>query len=739
LDDSGNSTQVEYTFAAYINEELFHPSRKGGDSYFLVPRGGTIFESGKIGVIQESLSESTDINGGVSLGIALSGSSNEGSSLCYTDLFDINGDRYPDLVQFDEKGSNIFSVLPGTGSGFGNKIPYSSPYQYITTSGNNAIGLGASVGSSNGSMENRFSPGGKVEGVQIGLVKPPSGFGSIGVNGTLGESFQSIGFRDLNGDGLPDHVSRGKAGTAFAVLLNTGTTTFANSVTWGNGMNVAIHQESFTLIDGDTQGLSGTNNGSFGASVSGCISPVSVSGGFNATVNKTNFSLIDMNGDGLPDQVVKRDDDDYFLVKFNLGDTFSENTVKLFRPSWDKDFHGILAEGINEALKIIDDMLDELNLKGGSLPVFSQFNGENAFEAIIDPFSIQDTIHYSTGVGFNLGANITFTIPLWFLILKIIPGVNGSYATTSATLQMQDINGDGLPDHVLKIPGEEFVRVKLNGIGKTGLLKSISLPMGGSYEIDYERTRNTVAMPQSRYVLSSVTRNDGFEEDPEREGEHSYTDRFTYQGGYYDRNERAFYGFREVRIERGDESVRTNTYNNSDYHKKGQLSSTVLEDSQGNIYQETFWQYEKRYFGPYPSPAKEVVFPAVVKEITKHYDPQTGESLETVKNFDFDGYGNITWMHDEGSTSDPDDDLEMEITYSYPGGSLYLRQLPEEIEVKDANGELLRRRRGYYDTCGNLNRLRQYWDDYDYGEYDLSYNKYGNITRITDPRGYTLE
>jgi YD repeat-containing protein len=82
----------------------------------------------------------------------------------------------------------------------------------------------------------------------------------------------------------------------------------------------------------------------------------------------------------------------------------------------------------------------------------------------------------------------------------------------------------------------------------------------------------------------------------------------------------------------------------------------------------------------------------------------------------------------------------MEITYSYPGGSLYLKQLPEEIEVKDANGELLRRRRGYYDTYGNLNGLRQYWDNHDdYGEYELSYNKYGNLTGITDPGGYTLE
>lgn len=96
---------------------------------------------------------------------------------------------------------------------------------------------------------------------------------------------------------------------------------------------------------------------------------------------------------------------------------------------------------------------------------------------------------------------------------------------------MQDITGDGLPDHVLKKTGSDTLFVKVNGMGKIGLLNKISIPTGGTYSIQYERAGNTVNMPQNKYVLASVTKEDGMEGTDS--GVHSYTDVFKYSDKDY--------------------------------------------------------------------------------------------------------------------------------------------------------------------------------------------------------------
>jgi len=68
-----------------------------------------------------------------------------------------------------------------------------------------------------------------------------------------------------------------------------------------------------------------------------------------------------------------------------------------------------------------------------------------------------------------------------------------------------------------------------------GLLKTVRLPQGGSYEFGYERVGNTVDMPQSRYVLSSRVKDDGAAALAADRGEHRYEQAFSYSDGYYDR------------------------------------------------------------------------------------------------------------------------------------------------------------------------------------------------------------
>ena len=58
-----------------------------------------------------------------------------------------------------------------------------------------------------------------------------------------------------------------------------------------------------------------------------------------------------------------------------------------------------------------------------------------------------------------------------------------SLSQTHETLM--DLNGDGLPDRVLRIPNTDYLLVQLYPSGKVGLLKTVTLPHGGEYRLEY--------------------------------------------------------------------------------------------------------------------------------------------------------------------------------------------------------------------------------------------------------------
>jgi len=149
--------------------------------------------------------------------------------------------------------------------------------------------------------------------------------------------------------------------------------------------------------------------------------------------------------------------------------------------------------------------------RGNQAPSFSGMadNSANQFGASADPLKINDVLNSSTGASFNLSGNLGLSWRIALVVFQLSLGVNGSVATTKSSVSFTDMDGDGLPDHCVKLPGEAFVRVKRNLAGAAGLLKSVGLPQGGSYDFGYERTGNTPDMPQSRWALSRITRSAG--------------------------------------------------------------------------------------------------------------------------------------------------------------------------------------------------------------------------------------
>ncbi|HTZ52065.1 MAG TPA: VCBS repeat-containing protein, partial [Spirochaetia bacterium] len=373
-----STTTSAYSFAAFVDGDQVSMSRSGGDAYYRIPHGGSGSGTGSgagsgaggpLPFVRNSHSSAVDLNG--SAGIAGFGganiSRNESDSWQFQGIMDMNGDRYPDLVSFPDSrdGSASFTVTPGTGQGFGGSSTFTLPGSvHLGRFRTVSYGFGGSLSSSSGGIKDDKDSKGRSRNIELLNPAPTSsGFGgSVAVNGVFGATVQSDGFFDMNGDGLPDQVSRG-AGD-FSVSLNRGDGTFATAVGWGAGTT----EKAFpSFLPGDlknqTEGISHTGTGSFGATGSlnmgvdagGGGFTVGVTAGFNSTANQTHSSLADVNGDGLADQVVKLKAEPFFRVRFNLGDHLGEE-VHLYRPEWntgssvyrDSIQHdlGILAQGL---------------------------------------------------------------------------------------------------------------------------------------------------------------------------------------------------------------------------------------------------------------------------------------------------------------------------------------------------------------------------------------------------------
>jgi RHS repeat-associated protein len=747
MDEDGNNTNLELMFAPFIEGSIMSPCRKGGDAYYSVPKGSSAFAGGNLSTINRSKSDATDVNGGLSLGpVGVNFSRNNGTSWQYAGLMDLNGDRYPDILVHPQDGGASAQYVTGHEGNFPNSSTVTLPFDRMSQYENLTFGFGATAGGGSTGIsvymsdtaKNIHSSMNQGDGEDGGGVS-----GGGGVNGTLGQGIQTKGLIDINGDGLPDFLSRSGSGD-FSVYLNTGMETDWEPATWTGGMNTDLADWSYSQSDDNlfpmackSAGLSYNNNGSFGASVSLGVGVVGVNAGFTGNCNKTSFRLEDVNGDGLLDQVGKNADEKFFRVRFNLGDTFSNHTTFLYRPDWDIiNIGDLLSSAIGHDLALIGSQMTGLTLSGDSLSVPSSPgipSTGNEFIDAINPIGVDDVLDYSSGVSINLGANVTFSWTWFLLALVLTPGVNGTYATTTTSLQFRDLNGDGLPDHAMKLPGENFVRVKTNIMGKVGLLHNINLPFGGTISLDYQEQGNTEDMPHRKWVLSHMTQDDGRSGQAPAGTVHTYTTRFEYENGKYHRAKREFLGFQVVRTIFGDSSYIEKIYSIKDVYDKGLVLWETFISSTGSTLKETFNTYDEVIDDGLDNKISQ--FNALVQQDNRIVDPTGSNDIETQLLFQYSNNGNITRLDDRGSTHHTDDDYHLTIEYA-SGLNGYRPGYPSAMEVFHGR-DLIRKREGDYDGNGNLTNLRLYVTDQDNYEYEFTYDRYGNTTYKINPSGLT--
>lgn len=603
--------------------------------------------------------------------LGASGTAADGSSGGNLDFMDLNGDQYPDVV-----GNSAVQYSLPTGAleaddhaGAGQVRTNTNHFASLGLAGNTPLIIADAKGNVAGTDKG-----------SMGMLMPALGF--LSVTFGQGTSNAQSDYMDLNGDGLPDRVSQ--SGSTIVVSLNTGYG-FAPAVAWGDAR----------ISSGETR------SAPFGVNASFNIGSYSFAGGLSLSSNSSDIkeTLLDMNGDGLPDLVIA-------------------------------DSNG-LEVGINT---------------GAGFAPAKRWSGAVAGKNISD----NDT----TTLGGGLYFTYAFAIPPIFSVIRIVVSAGGSTSTAvGRTLtSIRDINGDGLADELVSSQSNS-VKVSLNQTGQTNLLKEVDRPLGASFRVDYTRTGNTYELPQSKWVMSRLTLTDGHPGD----GADQQKKDFSYANGSYNRLEREFLGFSTVSTSdlNQDGSVYRTTeqgYLTGSYYTRGLLARQSIRDANGNLFRETTNTYtlydvttQGAFDNQYPYNTVATVFPQLAQTDIADYEGGSSPAVNR-QTFDYDRYGNVVQSTDAGDPNVTADDAYIGIQYTGGSGdpeasahlAAYIVGKPTQLLVTDASGDTLRQRTGTYDEQGNLTRLENYLQGAKNPLYTFGYDTYGNISEEVDPVGYTI-
>ncbi|WP_437506790.1 RHS repeat domain-containing protein [Sorangium sp. So ce1099] len=245
----------------------------------------------------------------------------------------------------------------------------------------------------------------------------------IGAADTTGE----VDLVDMNGDSLPDLVTRNgvlfNTGGGFtskrAVDLDEFREVDQESMRFKASMSLGGSDEKDQAVpDTDTRGRTRA------------VMSTSFSVGLDYAVSSAKTELLDINQDGLPDRVSFSPAGGEPVVRLNTGYGLTA-PIQWSNPDW-----GFSGFGLRE------DVLQTINVLGAD-------TGPNAAR-------FEDTGSLSAGV--SVGAS--FSVGLFGGGGHV--GAGYVYSLNRQAVDFIDLNGDGLLDHVSRLPGEQVLRVKLN-------------------------------------------------------------------------------------------------------------------------------------------------------------------------------------------------------------------------------------------------------------------------------------
>ena len=323
--------------------------------------------------------------------------------------------------------------------------------------------------------------------------------------------------------------------------------------------------------------------------------------------------------------------------------------------------------------------------------------------------------------------------------------------TVSHTLM--DINGDGLVDNVQRVPGTRLIssarrnvkypkdyEVRLNEAGPPALLTMVQLPTGGrihyeygvSTQFDNTDYTGTPRLANKMRVVTAITRDDAMGS--------SSTSRISYRGGLYEGFPKCeFRGFREVSVTDATGAKTISTYLQDDAcwgHSNG--SQRFSADNALLSATESEWTYREIQAATDGQP--EIVFPYIETTRTKAFDGADTPRIRE-QHYVYDDYGNVTQVTDSGDVTIDGDEVRTTTEYAV-NAERWLANKPSRQIVEDKHAgawALARETITYYDdsahrvvTRGNATRMDAWIDNDEYVTTTAGHDAYGNVVWTRD-------
>ena len=672
----------------------------------------------------------------------LSGAFAFGWSRSVIDYMDMNGDGFPDIVTPDKitytnpRGgracikSSAQVACDGTGA---EVIQQSTTIGVNVGLGGAPIGVSAnSKGRTNATQGNSTNKGGSASdksyaadlGLSLGFssswsnpnAADPSWNGKIdevpGDPRGPGLATEQV-LADLNGDGLADRVTVDPQGVFVRFNLGYGFSTKA--VQWSAGGFES--SESYSGSLGVEPGFSGPF--------------YDFSGGISSSsgVDFARYAWTDVNGDGLLDALHKNEPAKRIDVAFGTGIGIGA-----------QNSYGTMA----------------------SLPF-------DIFPGVPTDLSGQQ-VRQDQAQSLGGGVDVTIGFPLCLAACYLIVNPGGHFENSLSTtdIDLQDVNGDGAADSVSRVPGasndanHEQINVRLNTLGRTGLLKQVETPMGGTISLDYKRAGNTLEHPESMWVLDDMTIHSSLANDRVSDRRSTYT-YGTPRYAFVQREDLGFDKVVESQLNESGDTLRSieHVYRNHSVFESGLETSTTvytgpLSDGKRVQRTETDWRLLNlttnlplSLDGVDADGLLRLRSAPQVQRTTQTWFTAAGAiGQEKSIRYTYDRLGNPTVIFDEGDPTNPGDDVTAKIRYSdctisasyglnlefgcsdgFPApdptdpdtaddvpakvppaapAPYWSKDLcstwtstPAIIEVRDAGGNLLRYRDGAPDLCDN--------------------------------------
>ncbi|MFL6201629.1 MAG: toxin TcdB middle/N-terminal domain-containing protein [Thermoanaerobaculia bacterium] len=676
-------------FDLHLAAEGVKPSRRGGNVAAQLDRGSG--GGGGLSVLRQTAGRTASVSVAAGLGLSLSA----GTTDAQLDLLDVNGDGYADQVS-------------GDGVRFSNGRDGFGPLEEIPNLGGAVREVSdATVGTTVGLGVNFVKKNGRGQSQAVLNTLP-----SVGSTISLAQTETDL--LDVNGDGLPDRIEMAPGSSSARVRLNLGYR-FGDPEAWDlpgwDGAGSSRCQDVVDYVASEVAGalsaldtldaLSFTRSSAAHAGVA--IGPFG--GGVVTTLARTLVELADVNGDGLLDRVAKEHGDPWFRVQLNRGDGWGPEE-RWNAPDW-------------------------------SLQPGSGYN-PGLFECL-DSVAFQGHIDGNASVGAPICIPLIPPEPVVGLQIELSAQASGGEG--GLQLSLQDLDGDGLTDHVLKRSGDSNVYVRRNQARKVNLLSAVHRPLGGTIRLDYRRQGNRVDLsdpahridlPHGIWALASATVDDG--------RGNAYLTRFDYfNDGFYDRAERESYGFARVLTTLPDGATIDRRYHNQDFHRRYLLTREAVADASGRLFRADTAQYELADVAPGSR------FPALVREETAFYEGTGAPQKTTARDYEHDGLGNVVAFRDHADEGSEDDAVAAVAYHVDPATGVVK---PRAMEVRDGLGRLLRRKDAVYDAYGDLVRLEQTLTggkapesgapySGDTAVWSWAYDELGNLASSVDPVGYT--